>query len=297
MTVQRFEYVGNAAPTTLATDLSIGGLSFTLTDFTGYPTGVVGRFTLAVNAPTPTTPGGATEETILCLTQSNGLVVVDPAGRGFDGTLPQTHSAGESVQVCWTAFAADLDNLHNSSTDNVHGVEGNVVGDSDEQTLVNKTIDGTLNTLVNVPASAIVGGGLTGQILDTNQSPPASGGGPISSAGPSAAPMSTTYATLTFAAPTSGNVKLTYAGLELDGADGFYHSVWWVDRATSATVGNVYRTTADDAASSMFKRPVVMQIVTGLTAGVTYTLDLWQQMNGGTGEVQIYDCYVEAVGA
>lgn len=290
--VDRMEYVGNAAPTTLATDMSIGGLSFTLTDFTGYPTGVVGKFSLVINAPTPSTPGGATEETILCLTQDNGLVTVDPSGRGFDGTLPQTHSAGESVQVCWTASAADQDNLHNTSTGNVHGVAGDVVGDSDEQTLTNKTIDASLNTLLNFVTS--------GQILDTNASP---GLWPTYTAGAAhnlitATEVDGTYATLTFTAPVSGQVKLVFSGLIVTGNDGNYPQIWWQNRAGGANLTGTKRISNNLAAWQLVPISVsVPLLAAGLTAGTEYTVDLWADCNGGTEGFLIYDWLVECVSA
>lgn len=150
-TAQRMEYVGGAAPTSLSGDLSDSGLQFNLADGTNYPTGTVGPFTLVINKGQPT------EEIVLCDTRVNAQVNVNINGRGYSGTTRFTHSAGESVAVCWSASAADADNLHNASTSAVHGVAGNVVGDKDAQTLTNKVIDASKNTLSNVPQTAVTG--------------------------------------------------------------------------------------------------------------------------------------------
>ncbi|MGA8330456.1 MAG: hypothetical protein WB777_14305 [Mycobacterium sp.] len=290
MTVQRMEYVGNAAPTTLASDLSISGLSFNIADATGYPTGVVGKFTLVLNAPTPTTPGGATEETILCTGIVGTLVTVDPAGRGFDGTLPQTHSSGESVQVCWTAFAANQDNLHNASTDNVHGAVGNVVGDSDVQELTNKTLDGTENTFTNIPASAIIGGG---QLLARNQTAAWPTRSTTYVGQPSDAIIDGTHATLTFTVPASGDVWLVSQGSITIGSDGNYPMMYWKNHAGGGVVSDQRRIAANDS-SVAFRDFTATHLVTGLSAGTTVTLDLWGGINAGSQGYGINDVSVAA---
>lgn len=51
--------------------------------------------------------------------------------------------------------AQDAVNDHSALTFGVHGVTGDVVGTSDQQTLTNKTIDGGDNTLQNIPNAAL----------------------------------------------------------------------------------------------------------------------------------------------
>ena len=50
---------------------------------------------------------------------------------------------------------------HQNATTAVHGVTGNIVGTSDEQTLTNKTIDGSSNTISNIANASLVNDSIT----------------------------------------------------------------------------------------------------------------------------------------
>lgn len=262
----RMEYVGNAAPTTLSGDLSASGTSFNLTDPTGYPQGVVGKFTLVVNK------GGQTEEKILCDTRTSSQINVNSAGRGYDGTLAQTHDAGESVQVCWAATAADADNLHNNSTAGVHGVAGNVVGDTDTQTLKNKTIDGSLNTLRNVPATAVTG--LVTALLARTSNNTA-----YSPTSTSMAALDATNLSLPFTVPASGKVlaRVT-AEIFCPSTITTLVAAQWVPHGSSTIVTGSHTHNLVSIAGQAGSQPTFSttgaQLVTGLTPGANLTWDL-----------------------
>lgn len=146
----RHEHVGGAVSTTLSASMSAGDTSFTIANNTGWPTGAVGTFYVVLDV------GTASEEKVLCSTQSAGTVGVAGGGRGADGTTAKAHlGTTGTVRVCWTAQEADEVNAHAAASTAVHGVAGAVVGTTDSQTLTNKTISGATNTITNIGASSI----------------------------------------------------------------------------------------------------------------------------------------------
>jgi hypothetical protein len=105
--LQRFSHSGAAVPSSLASNLSISGVSFVLTQIAGWPTGAGGQpFWVVID------PGNAAEEHILCSSQSSGNVNVASGGRGGDGTVPIAHQAGAVVEHIFTGVEADDANAH-----------------------------------------------------------------------------------------------------------------------------------------------------------------------------------------
>ena len=141
----RREYKGAAIQTTLVSGINNSGLSLSLTDYTGWPTG---SFTMIID------PGLSSEEKLLCTSRSTGAFVI--TSRGYDNTAASSHSAGA---VCYPApMAVDFDeaNAHIAETTTAHGLTlANLVKTTDTGTVTSTMIlDGTiLNADVNASAA------------------------------------------------------------------------------------------------------------------------------------------------
>jgi len=152
----RREYKGAAQPAVLTAVLggSTTDVSIVCNDLTNWPDGVGGRpFFICINR------GTASEEKILCSSRTgNVLTVFDNGivnGRGADGTSITTHNLNSIVEHIFTATDADEANAHvNQTTGTAHGlVLANVVTTTGTQTLTNKTITSSGNTLTVAQSS------------------------------------------------------------------------------------------------------------------------------------------------
>jgi hypothetical protein len=150
----RREYTAGR-PTKLDGAFNIGDTTFAILDDTNWPTGADYPFWVTIDA------GTAQEERVLCLTQSSKTVTVASGGRGADGTSESNHASGANIWPSWSATDADEANAHVNASTNVHGLAtagpssssgGSVVGTSAQQTLTNKTVSLTNNTLTGTRA-------------------------------------------------------------------------------------------------------------------------------------------------
>lgn len=121
-----------------ATDTAI---AFTSGSFTGYPTQY--PYTAAIAR------GTADEEIVLVTAASGDTATVT---RAFDGTTGKAHGAGATFTEVVVALDYREANDHVNATSAVHGTVGAVVGDTDAQTLSNKTLT----------APTVTGGTFTG---------------------------------------------------------------------------------------------------------------------------------------
>lgn len=77
-----------------------------------------------------------------------------------DPTLNQDAATKFYVDTEVSEVAGNL-TTHENATTGIHGVTGNIVGTSDSQTLTNKTIDGSNNTISNIANSSLVNNSVT----------------------------------------------------------------------------------------------------------------------------------------
>jgi hypothetical protein len=140
-----FFYSSVAVPNALASTIDGATTTLTLANSpAGYPTSY--PFKVLID------PGAGAEE-IVYVTNITGVTVT--MQRGKEGTSGQAHAGGAVFQHAMTGEDLQRSRNHEDAV-NVHGV-GVVVGTVEAQALTNKTVDGDLNTLLDVPQSAIIG--------------------------------------------------------------------------------------------------------------------------------------------
>ena len=146
------QYTNTAPPLALTVAATASSTTLTVASTTGYPEppftlglerGIVGK-----------------EEVALCTSKSATTFTVQ---RGYDGTTGTTHAIGTSVEHTVAAIDYREAAAHIEATA-AHGV-GVVVGTTEDQTLSGKTISGTLNTVTNLPATAITTGVLNINVI------------------------------------------------------------------------------------------------------------------------------------
>lgn len=145
----RRSYAGGASGVTLTASATDIATSLSVNTLVGVPNGSSGPFAICVGK------GTVNEEKMLVSSASAGVMSISQ--RGYDGTSPRPHSAGEEVILVITAIDADEANAHVNSSTGVHGlgVGVPVVGTSSSQTLTNKSMDGDNNTFTDLPLSSM----------------------------------------------------------------------------------------------------------------------------------------------
>ena len=139
------KYSSRSQQTTLASALTSSGTSASVvsgTSLLGGATVSAGEtFTVVID------PDTALEEIVdVTAVSTNTLTIV----RGRDGSSGVAHSAGAVVRHMAIGRDYREANTHIEASSGVHGLTGSVVGNSDAQTLTNKTIDAASNTISNI---------------------------------------------------------------------------------------------------------------------------------------------------
>jgi hypothetical protein len=136
------QYRSTVEAKTLSAGINNSVTSMTLNSVTTLPSSY--PYTLVID------PDLASEE-IVTVTASGGGATLTIT-RGQDGTSAQTHDAAAVVKHMITARDLQEPQNHIQASSAVHGLTGSVVGTSDTQTLTNKTIGLTTNTLTGTTA-------------------------------------------------------------------------------------------------------------------------------------------------
>lgn len=145
-TPTRRYYSSTAVAATLSASLTSSATSIAISTVTGWPASY--PFTAIIGEDT-------NKEELVTVTNVAGTTLT--IARGVGGTSAQAHDAGETIRH--GVYAQDFEDgsAHYAASTAVHGVTGSVVGTSDTQTLTNKTISGSSNTLSAIPSASVTG--------------------------------------------------------------------------------------------------------------------------------------------
>lgn len=124
-------YSSTARKTTLVSGINSTDTSITVALASGYPTSY--PFTVIIDKDT------VDEELVECTNVSGTILTIT---RGVDSTTAVAHSAGAQVEHGFSGRDFRESRQHEDSTNSVHGIaiSSNVVGETETQTLTNKTI-------------------------------------------------------------------------------------------------------------------------------------------------------------
>jgi hypothetical protein len=150
-------YASTAKQASLSSSIDGVVTSITLDLTTGFPTNY--PYSLVIDPDT-------NKEEIITVNSSGGGTTLNVT-RGEDGTSNVAHSAGATVRHIisgrdFNEFSAHLGSTASPTTSGIHGITGNVVGDTDAQTLTNKKL-----TAPEILGAGIVFEGATADAFET----------------------------------------------------------------------------------------------------------------------------------
>lgn len=154
---QKRYYASTAKQASLSTAIDSVVESITLDLVTGFPSNY--PYTLVIDPDT-------NKEELISVTSSGGGTTLNVT-RGADSTSNVAHSAGATVRHVvsgqdFNEFSAHIGSVATPTTAGVHGVTGNVVGDTDTQTLTNKKL-----TAPEILGAGVVFEGATADAYET----------------------------------------------------------------------------------------------------------------------------------
>lgn len=143
-----WHYSNTSVETSLTVFCSSVATTMTVQSTTGFP--VSFPYSLIVDY------GQSTRE-VVSVTSAVGAVLT--ISRGQDGTSAGDHSVGAVVVHGVVARDLSEPQAHIAASTNVHGVGSSVsvVGTTTTQTLTNKSLDGSTNTITNIAGSEVIG--------------------------------------------------------------------------------------------------------------------------------------------
>lgn len=150
------QYSSTASEATLNAGIDAAATSMQVASATGYPASP--PFTAVLD------PDTSSEEIVTVTVRVGATWTIS---RGQDGTVALPHSTGAKIRHMITARDLREPQEHIDATSGVHGTTGALVGSSQTQTLTNKTISGSSNTLTNIATSSVTG--LSGHIASGTQ--------------------------------------------------------------------------------------------------------------------------------
>jgi len=134
-------FYSNAPATTLASSCTNVATTVVVSSTTGLP--ISYPYTIIVDR-------GLSTEEVMSVTNAAGTTLT--VTRGYDSTTGFAHSSGASVLHGFSAIDPREANAHVNASTAVHGIAGAVVGNSDAQTLTNKTVALGSNTVSGTKA-------------------------------------------------------------------------------------------------------------------------------------------------
>jgi hypothetical protein len=150
-------YSSTAVATTLASAITSSDTSMTLSVATGLPSV---PFTLVIEPDT-------VYEEIVTVTARSGTSI-SAMSRGQESTTARSHASASVVKHMVTGRDLQDAQDHIENTTTAHGVTGAVVGTTNSQTLTNKSISGSANTITNIAQASV-----TNLVTDLSNKAPA----------------------------------------------------------------------------------------------------------------------------
>jgi hypothetical protein len=249
MATRRY-YSANAVDNTVSSAINSTSTTVTLsTSPVGYP----GTYPFVVALDY----NSASEELVLVTNASGNTLNIT---RGYNGTSQTGHNAGAVVRH--VVIAQDLTDFqdHAAASSGVHGVTGAVIGSTDTQTLTNKTISGSSNTITNVSLTT----GVTGTL------PAANGGTGITSLGTGIATFLGTPSSANLAAAISdetGSGPIVFATGPTINSPVITGTI-----AASGSTGASGQYLSSTATGIAWVTPATTNLVLNPQTGTTYTL-------------------------
>ena len=254
MATRRY-YSSNAVDNTVSSAINSTSTTVTLsTSPVGYP----GTYPFVVALDY----NSASEELVLVTNASGNTLNIT---RGYGGTSSTAHNAGAVVRH--VIIAQDLTDFqdHAAASSGVHGVTGAIIGTTDTQTLTNKTISGSSNTVTNISLTT----GVTGTL------PVANGGTGITSLGTGVATFLGTPTSANLAATVSdetGSGSLVFSTGPTISGPSISSPVITGTIAASGSTGSAGQLLSSTATGIAWVTAATNNFVINAQTGTTYTL-------------------------